>query len=178
MISCSPLIDQLLFVVSVLVVLSIYTHYKEINSRKTSELSSVRYPHHMPRPNRKRRTHSDRRRDKKKKSGTSPQNNPPRKKRRRKRTKAQIQAAKVRRKLREEAAPGRGVTKDDRKRVFQYYGRKCLRCGTTRRLVLDHVRALYCGGRHDPDNLQPLCFNCNTKKGLKTIDYRPFPFYY
>lgn len=129
----------------------------------------------MPPKKRPRRTQPRYRKVKKRKIGVPGE---PPKKRRKKRTKAQVIAAKVRRQLREEAAPGRGVTTDDRKRVFAYYGRRCLICGTTKRICLDHVKALFCGGRHDPDNLQPLCYSCNTKKGLKTRDYRPKPFYY
>lgn len=127
----------------------------------------------MPRRNRKKKSRADRRRERviKSSGGSS-------KKKRKKPSKDQRIAAKIRRRLREEAAPGRGVTKQDRKNVFEYYGRRCLRCGSTRRLVLDHVKALYCGGRHDPDNLQPLCWVHNQEKGIKTADYRPFPFYY
>jgi len=87
-------------------------------------------------------------------------------------------AARKRRRLREDAAPGRGVTPEDRRRIFAYYGRQCLVCGTRRSLVLDHVTPLFLGGRHDPDNLQVLCWSCNTKKGLKIRDYRPKPWYY
>lgn len=129
----------------------------------------------MARRNRSIVSKSTKRKPKRKKSSTGAAK--PKKKRRR-RSKAAVAAAKVRRRLREERAPGRGVTLDDRKRVFAFYGRRCMICGTSRRLVLDHVRALYCGGRHDPDNLQILCFSCNTKKGLKTRDYRPVPWYY
>lgn len=40
--------------------------------------------------------------------------------------------------------------------------------------MLDHVISLYSGGRHDPDNLQPLCRRCNFDKGWAgTDDYRP-----
>ena len=99
--------------------------------------------------------------------------------RKKRRTKAQKAEARERRRLREEAAPGRGVTAEDRKRVFDFYGRVCLMCGKKKRkMCLDHVIALYMGGRHDPDNLQPLCWPCNKRKGLKTIDYRPKPYPY
>ena len=81
-----------------------------------------------------------------------------------------------RRKLREDAAPGRGVTSVDRICVFRFFGRACLKCGATKYLVLDHVRALYMGGHHDPRNLQVLCRRCNLRKGLQTIDYRPRPY--
>ena len=101
------------------------------------------------------------------------------KKKRKRRTKKQLEEAKRRRKLREENAPGNGVTKDDRKLVYIFYGKRCLACGKSRgRIVLDHVIPLYEGGRHDPDNLQPLCYSCNTRKGTKTIDYRPYPWPY
>jgi 5-methylcytosine-specific restriction endonuclease McrA len=101
---------------------------------------------------------------------------PKRKKRRRRRTKRELAEAKERRAARELAAPGSGVTKDDRKLVYAFYGRRCLACGKSRgRIVLDHVKALFEGGRHDPDNLQVLCKRCNLNKGLQTIDYRPWP---
>jgi len=32
---------------------------------------------------------------------------------------------------------------------------------------------LAAGGTHDPDNVQPLCKSCNSKKAIKIIDYRP-----
>lgn len=82
-----------------------------------------------------------------------------------------------RRRLREGAAPGRGVTRDDRRAVYLRYGDKCLRCGSKDRVMLDHVISLYSGGRHDPDNLQPLCRRCNFDKGWAgTDDYRPKSF--
>lgn len=37
--------------------------------------------------------------------------------------------------------------------------------GKRQELQLDHVLALYNGGTHHPDNLQTLCFQCNTSKG-------------
>lgn len=98
-------------------------------------------------------------------------------KKRKRLTKKQKAEAKKRRKLREEKAPGRGVTAEDRKLVYTYYGRRCLACGKGKRgkIVLDHVVPLYDGGRHDADNVQPLCRRCNLNKGLQVIDYRPYP---
>jgi 5-methylcytosine-specific restriction endonuclease McrA len=101
------------------------------------------------------------------------------KKKRKRPTKKQKEEAKKRRKLREEKAPGEGVTADDRKLVYTFYGRRCMACGKSRgRIVLDHVVPLFEGGKHDPCNLQPLCWACNTKKGTQTIDYRPWPWPY
>lgn len=104
---------------------------------------------------------------------------PPRRKKRKRRTAKQLAEAKKRRKEREENAPGNGVTKDDRKLVYAFYGKRCLACGKSRgRIVLDHVKALFEGGAHDPSNLQVLCWNCNKRKGTKEIDYRPWPWPY
>tara|TARA_R110000824_G_scaffold107837_1_gene254391 strand:- start:2880 stop:3245 length:366 start_codon:yes stop_codon:yes gene_type:complete len=98
------------------------------------------------------------------------------KKKRKRRTKKQKEEAKQRRVIREDTAPGRGVTADDRKLVYTFYGRRCMACGKTKgRIVLDHVVPLFEGGRHDVDNLVPLCWACNKKKGVKIIDYRPYP---
>jgi len=72
-------------------------------------------------------------------------------------------------------APGRGVTPEDRRAILERDGHKCLRCKRTWGLVIDHIRALSCRGRNDPDNLQTLCWACNLAKGLQTIDYRRGP---
>lgn len=60
-----------------------------------------------------------------------------------------------------------------REGVFAAYGRKCLRCGSTDRLSVDHVHPVACGGTDAPENLQVLCKSCNSSKNVKTIDYRP-----
>lgn len=100
-------------------------------------------------------------------------------KRKKRQTKEQKEAAKVRRILREEMAPGRGVTMQDRAMVYKFYGKKCLSCKKyKKRMCLDHVIPLFVGGRHDPDNLQPMCWKCNKKKGIKIADYRPYPYPY
>lgn len=55
------------------------------------------------------------------------------------------------------------------------YGYRCLRCGTTRRLGLDHIHPVSKGGKTEIDNLQLLCEPCNTEKGDQVMDYRPKP---
>ena len=55
------------------------------------------------------------------------------------------------------------------------YQHTCLRCGKTEpeiQLTVDHVIPLLKGGRHEEENIQPLCGSCNKSKGTKTIDYR------
>lgn len=52
------------------------------------------------------------------------------------------------------------------------YGRRCLKCGTTKDITRDHVKPLIDGGDDTIGNIQPLCRSCNASKGRKTVDYR------
>ena len=56
---------------------------------------------------------------------------------------------------------------------------KCVCCGVketdTKVLGLDHVVPVDHGGSNQRHNLQPMCKECNFKKGTKTIDYRCSP---
>ena len=56
--------------------------------------------------------------------------------------------------------------------LLLYYDGKCLCCGTTENIQVDHVVPLSKGGTNTIDNLQPLCKACNRQKMTKTIDYR------
>jgi len=51
-------------------------------------------------------------------------------------------------------------------------GNKCLKCGSTQHLHMDHIIPVVHGGRAIFDNLQTLCQKCNINKGTKTQDYR------
>lgn len=53
------------------------------------------------------------------------------------------------------------------------YSYLCLCCKEQKPLTVDHVIPVTKGGRNDVSNLQPLCKECNSRKGQKTIDYRP-----
>ena len=55
------------------------------------------------------------------------------------------------------------------------YGYRCVCCGTTRRLGLDHIRPVSKGGQTVIENLQLMCRDCNLRKGNQIIDYRPAP---
>lgn len=60
-------------------------------------------------------------------------------------------------------------------RILNNYGNKCLKCGSTAHLCVDHVLPVM----DNPDernilaNLQPLCRGCNSKKSSDSTDYRP-----
>ena len=58
-------------------------------------------------------------------------------------------------------------TEAERQAVFKRDGFKCVFCGATDDLTLDHVIPRSKGGSSNPDNLQTLCRSCNTSKGNK-----------
>ena len=62
--------------------------------------------------------------------------------------------------------------KDVREWVFSTYGKKCLCCGSKKKISIDHVIPVVKGGEDELWNLQPLCNSCNSKKSDKAIDYR------
>lgn len=49
--------------------------------------------------------------------------------------------------------------------VFRRDGYACLFCGSESNLSVDHVFPVSRGGGNEPDNLQTLCRNCNSRKG-------------
>lgn len=56
--------------------------------------------------------------------------------------------------------------------IVEFSGARCLCCGGTERIEIDHVVAISKGGLHVALNVQPLCRSCNASKNNKTIDYR------
>ena len=60
-----------------------------------------------------------------------------------------------------------------RGRILKKCGNKCVNCGATERLEVDHKIPLSRGWRHDEDNMQILCKTCNLKKG-KSIDINQY----
>jgi 5-methylcytosine-specific restriction endonuclease McrA len=53
------------------------------------------------------------------------------------------------------------------------YNHRCLACGSSASLTIDHVVPISKGGLNTMVNVQPLCGTCNSSKATKTIDYRP-----
>src|SRR5690349_3613319 len=48
--------------------------------------------------------------------------------------------------------------------VIHRDGYRCKRCGSSERLVADHIVSRRNGGAHSPSNLQCLCERCNARK--------------
>ena len=66
----------------------------------------------------------------------------------------------------------RSIAIEARRLVLERDGRRCLRCGATERLHLDHVIPWSQGGADHVDNLQTLCEACNGLKRTRSLDYR------
>lgn len=71
-----------------------------------------------------------------------------------------------------EATPDREPSDEVKRAVKIRDGNRCLCCGCTGPLQVDHIDSYYHGGTHDPENLQTLCKYCNNSKGTVKIDFR------
>lgn len=61
--------------------------------------------------------------------------------------------------------------KKNRELVFERDGYKCLKCGSTHKLTIDHIIPRSKGGKNHPTNYQTLCFSCNLEKGIEIKSY-------
>ncbi len=57
-------------------------------------------------------------------------------------------------------------------RVYARDGHRCVKCGSTRNLEIDHIIPIAKGGKTTINNLQTLCHRCNMKKGTDIEYYR------
>ena len=71
-----------------------------------------------------------------------------------------------RRRARERNADGSATAKDIQSRL-DAHGHKCIFCGSTEDLHLDHVKPLSKGGSNWPSNLAPACGPCNLSKAAR-----------
>lgn len=60
--------------------------------------------------------------------------------------------------------PSRGAPHRLRKEVLRRDGNRCVQCGNTNRLEVDHIINIANGGTHNLDNLQTLCADCHREK--------------
>ena len=64
-------------------------------------------------------------------------------------------------------------TKEEWDRMQQFFDYTCVKCGATnKKIVKDHITPIYQGGSDGIENLQPLCYSCNSSKGADNTDYR------
>ena len=86
----------------------------------------------------------------------------------------EAQAANDHRRRARETTAGGSFSAAEWKACQEHYGNKCLCCGRVdMKLTADHVVPVSKGGTSNIENIQPLCASCNSRKGAKTIDYRP-----
>lgn len=60
--------------------------------------------------------------------------------------------------------PSRGAPHKLRKAAKQRDGHKCVKCGNTNNLEVDHILNTAQGGTHTLNNLQTLCHTCHKQK--------------
>lgn len=58
------------------------------------------------------------------------------------------------------------------KSIRESWKNRCLNCGESDDISIDHVVPFCSGGRNIPENLQPLCLSCNDIKGKEGFDFR------
>lgn len=73
---------------------------------------------------------------------------------------------KQRRRALEVGAEGHFTAKDWKEIKERQCG-KCADCGEKKKLTVDHIKPLSKGGSNYKENIQGLCGNCNSKKGVK-----------
>lgn len=62
------------------------------------------------------------------------------------------------------------LTEKERQAILERDGYRCLSCGATEDLTIDHIIPRSKGGSSEPVNLQTLCRSCNTSKSNR-LDY-------
>jgi 5-methylcytosine-specific restriction endonuclease McrA len=58
----------------------------------------------------------------------------------------------------------------NRHKIYKRDGHKCVYCGNSKQLTIDHLIPKSKGGKNTWENLVTCCSKCNVKKGDKTIE--------
>ena len=61
------------------------------------------------------------------------------------------------------------VTQEVRAAIFERDEGKCVRCGSTDRVEVDHILPQSCGGPHISENLRLLCKSCNAGRPVSGV---------
>lgn len=59
------------------------------------------------------------------------------------------------------------ISERQRNNIFKRDKYKCVKCGNSKNLTIDHIIPFCRGGKTENKNLQTLCQKCNSKKGAK-----------
>jgi 5-methylcytosine-specific restriction endonuclease McrA len=66
-------------------------------------------------------------------------------------------------------AEGNGVTAKQWYKIKEEYNYLCAYCNQKKPLAMDHIIPLAKGGRHDIDNIVPVCGSCNSHKSDSSL---------
>lgn len=64
-------------------------------------------------------------------------------------------------------AARRSIPRTLRAAIYARDGHRCVTCGATENLSLDHIFPYSLGGEDTKENLQTMCRSCNSRKGAK-----------
>lgn len=67
----------------------------------------------------------------------------------------------------------KALSKDMRTRVYEMYGGHCAYCGREidiKEMQVDHVQAVYLGGKDELANYRPACRQCNFYKSTMSVE--------
>jgi hypothetical protein len=56
-----------------------------------------------------------------------------------------------------------------RLKIYERDGYRCVTCGSSDRLSLDHIKPVKLGGSDAEANLQTMCRSCNSRKGARVV---------